>query len=189
MTLRYTNHKGETYYLHKGTGKKGGSQYSFSKKEVGTPVKSIPKGHEICEDPNGRAFLRKIVPKKITQEEVSVVENSIRQYVRLKDYKIDAKGKAITIYLPDHEIEDLRSCFDSLLFVNHSLLDKSLKNILTYSPIIRFILTDQKGRKFRVERAGFLDDNWVLLDDSNDLQKLAQKYCRHLGKDSFHDLI
>lgn len=188
MTLRYTNCKGETYYLHKRTGKKGDS-YFFSKEEVGTPVKSIPKGYEIYEDPNGRVFLRKIVPKKISQEEVSVVENSIRQYSKLKNYKIDVKGKAITIYLPDHEIEDLTNCFDSLVFVNHSLLDKSLKNILTYSPVMRFILSDQKERRFRVERAGFLDDDWVLLDDSNDLLKLAKKYCRHLGKNSFYDLI
>jgi hypothetical protein len=189
MTLRYTNHKGETYYLHKETGKKGGSQYSFSKKEVGTPVKSIPEGYEIYEDPNGRVFLRKIVQLKISKEEVSVVENSIRQYAKLKDYKIDVKGKAITIYLPDHEIDDLRSCFDSLVFIDHSLLDKSLKNILTYSPVMRFILTDQKERNFRVDRAGFLDDDWVLLEGGNNLQKLTKKYCQHLGKDSFYDLV
>ena len=189
MAIQYTNHKGETYYLHEGTGKKRGSQYSFSKKQVGTPVKSIPKGYGIYEDPNGRVFLRKIVPKKILEEELSVIDNSIRKYAKLKNYRIDAKGKAITIYLPDHEIDDLRSCFDSLVFIDHSLLDKSLKNILTYSPVVRFILTDQKRRKFRVERAGFLDDDWALLDDSNDLRKLAQKYCRHLGKDSFYDLI
>jgi hypothetical protein len=91
--------------------------------------------------------------------------------------------------LPDQEIDDLTSCFDSLLFVNRSLLDKPLKNILTYSPMMRFILTDQKGRKFRVERADFLDDDWFLLDGPKDLQNLAQKYCRHLGKDSFHDLV
>jgi hypothetical protein len=103
MTLRYTNYKGETYYLHKGTGKKRGSQYSFSKKEVGAPVKSILKGYEIYEDPNGRVFLRRIVPIKISKEEVSLVENSIQQYARLKDYKIDVKGKAITIYLPDQK--------------------------------------------------------------------------------------
>jgi hypothetical protein len=188
MTVRYTNYKGETYYLRKGTGKKGDS-YSFSKQETGTPVESIPKGYEIYEDPNGRVFLRKIVPKKITQEEVSVVENSIRQHAKLNDYKIDVKGKAITIYLPDQEIEDLRSCFDSLVFVNHSLLDKSLKNLLTYSPVMRFILTDEKERKFQVERAEFLDDDWFLLDGSKDLQKLTKKYCRHLGKDSFYDLL
>jgi hypothetical protein len=166
MTLRYTNHKGETYYLHKGTGKKGGSLYSFWKKEEGAPVKSIPKGYEIYEDPNGRVFLRKIVPKKITQDEVSVVENSIQQYAKVKDYKIDVKGKAIAIYLPDHEIDDLRSCFDSLLLVNHILMDESLKNILTYSPIMRFVLTDEKNRNFRVERAGLVDpdDKWDLLE-------------------------
>jgi hypothetical protein len=192
MKIKYTNYKGETYYLHKGTGKKGSSQYFFSKKEVGPPVKSIPKNYEIYENPNGRVLLRKIVPIKISQEEVSVVENSIQQYAKLKDYKIDIKGKAITIYLPDQEVDDLRSCFDSLLFVNHSLLDnKSLKNILTYFPMMRFILTDKKERKFRVERAGFIDpdDDWSLLEGPNDLQKLAKKYCRHLGKDSFYDLI
>ena len=92
--------------------------------------------------------------------------------------------------MPDQEIDDLKELlrFSSVL-VNHSLLDKSLKNMLTYSPVMRFILTDEKERNFRVERAGFLDDDWVLLDDSNDLQKLAKKYCRHLGKDSFYDLI
>jgi hypothetical protein len=82
-----------------------------------------------------------------------------------------------------------QSPWPSAAGVNHSLLDASLKNILTYSPIMRFILTDEMDRKFQVERAGFLDDDWVLLDDSNDLQKLAKKYCRHLGKDSFYDLI
>ncbi|MBN2245960.1 MAG: hypothetical protein JW755_08950 [Candidatus Aminicenantes bacterium] len=152
-------------------------------------MKSIPEGYEIYENPNGRVFLRKCAPKKITQEEVSIVENSIGQYAKLKDYKIDLKGKAITIYLPDQEIDDLRSWFDSFALVNHSLLDESLKNILTYSPAMRFVLTDQKRRRFEVERVDFLNDGWVLLDDSNDLQKLAKKYCRHLGKDSFYNLI
>lgn len=31
--------------------------------------------------------------------------------------------------------------------------------------------------------------DWFLLDGPKDLQKLAQEYCRHLGKDSFYDLI
>ena len=188
MKIKYTNRKGETYYLHKGKARKRGFQYFFSKNPDDV-LESISQGYEVYEDPNGRVFLSKIAPKKITQEEVSIVENGIRQLAKLRDYKIDVKGKTITIYLPDQEIDDLRSCFDSLVFINHSSLDKSLKNILTYSPVMRFILTDQKERNFRVERAGFLDDDWVLLDGSNDLKKLAQKYCRHLGKDSFYDLL
>lgn len=189
MTVQYTNYKGETYYLHRRTGKKSGSQYSFSKKEAGTPVESIPEGYEIYENPNGRVFLRKTVAKKISEEEVFVVENTIRQYTRLKNYKIGVKGKAMTIYLPDQEIEDLRRLFDSLISVNHPQLDKSLENCLTYSPVMRFVLTDEKEREFRTERAEFLDDDWYLLDASNNLQELAQKYCRHLGKDSFYDLL
>ena len=154
-------------------------------------MESIPEGYEIYEDPNGRVFLRKTVPRKISQEELSAVENSIRKYAKIKDYKIVVKGKAITIYLPDLEIDELRNLFDSFVLVNRSVLDESLKNILSYSPIMRFILTDEKKREFRVERAGFADpaDEWYFLDGGNGLQKLAKKYCQHLGKDSFYDLI
>ncbi len=89
MTFRYTNYKGEVYYLHKGTGKKGGSQYSFSMKKARTPVESVPEGD------------------------------------------------------------------------------------------------------FKMERVDFADsdDKWWLLEDGKGLEKLAKKYCRHLGKDSFYDLI
>jgi hypothetical protein len=189
MTIQYTNHKGETCYLHKGTGKKGSSQYSFSKREKGAAVESIPEGYEIYEDPNGKVFLRKIVPEKITQEEISVVESSIRQYAKPKDYKIEVKGKAITVFLPDQEIEDLRRFFDSSISENQSLLDSFLKKILTYSPVMRFILTDEKERNFHVERAEFVNDDWYFLDGSKNLQKLAKKYCRHLGRDSLYDLL
>jgi hypothetical protein len=189
MKIKYTNYKGETYCLHKGRTKKGSSQYFFSKKDEGEPIEAIPKGYEIYENPNGRVFLRKYAPKMITQEEISIVDDAIRQLTKLENYKIDAKGEAITIYLPDQEIDELRTCLDSFVLVNHSLLNESLKNILTYSPTMRFILTDEKEREFRVERAGFVDDDWVLLDGPNDLQKLARKYCRHLGKDLFYDLI
>ena len=88
MSLRYTNYKGETYYLHKGKTKKGSSQYFFSKKEKSEPTEAIPKGYEIYENPNGRVFLRKCAPKKITREEVSIVENGIRQLANLRIIKL-----------------------------------------------------------------------------------------------------
>ena len=116
MTLRYTNQKGETYYLHKGSRRKGSSRYFFSKKKEGAPAESIPGGYEIYEDPNGKVYLRKVA-QKITQEEVSVVRTLNRQYSKPKDYKIDVKGKAITIYLPDQEIEDLRRSISILQFL------------------------------------------------------------------------
>jgi hypothetical protein len=101
------------------------------------------------------------------------------------------KITTITIYLPDQEVDNLKRCFGSLSLINRSLLNESLKNILTFSPVTRFILTDKKGRTFRVERACFMDteDDWLLLDGPDDLPKLVRKYCRHLGKDSFYDLI
>ena len=63
MKIKYTNRKGETYYLHKGRKKKGGSQFFFSKNSDDV-LESIPQGYEVYEDPNGRVFLSKIAPKK-----------------------------------------------------------------------------------------------------------------------------
>ena len=125
----------------------------------------------------------------MTQEEVSVVENSIRQYSKQKDYKIDVKGKAITIYLPDQEIKDLRRYFDSSISENQSLLDRVPKESFDLFSRNGFILTDKKERNFHVEQAEFLDDDWYFLDGSKDLKQLARKYCRHLGRDSFYELL
>ncbi len=150
---------------------------------------SIPEGYEIYENPNGRVFLRKKVPAKISQKELSTVENIIRRHAKIKNHKLVVKGKIITVYLPDQEIDALRNLLDSFVPVDLTVADKTLNYFLTYSPILRFILTDEKKREFQVERAGFADDEWYLLDGGNNLEKLAKKYCRHLGKDSFYELI
>jgi hypothetical protein len=131
------------------------------------------------------------VPKRISDEEVSIVENGIRQFAAVKHFKIDVKGNTITVYLPDQDFDPLIDEFSALGLGNPSKLREALTKNISYSPMMRFILTEEESGKFVVERMCFLgpDDDWLFLGGPDSLPKLVKKYCQHLGRDSFFELI
>jgi hypothetical protein len=190
MAVEYVNRKGDTYYLHEGKTKKGNPKYFFSKKKDGVLVESIPDGYEIYENPNAGVYLRRIQPKIFADKEISTVEKGVRKYSGLENFKVDVKKNAIVVFLPDQDTDHLKGIFSRFLLPGSSKLDEILTESLTYSPMMRFVLVDKESREFVVERwcfRGSIDD-WIFVDHSNDLAKLVEKYCKHLGKDSFYDL-
>ncbi len=68
------------------------------------------------------------------------------------------------------------------------------KNILTVfvdaQAMLRFVLIDEKERKFSVQRYCFLGsiDDWIDLGESGSLKNLVKTYVKHLGKDSYYEL-
>src|SRR5881392_1410664 len=114
VPITHTNAKGKLYYLHQGTTKTGKPKYHFSMQSEGTLAASIPAGFEIYENPNAQVFLRRIPPKIITDEERQVVEDGMRTYAEVQDYKIDVKGNAIVVYTADQDIETLAGLFQDL---------------------------------------------------------------------------
>jgi len=78
--VKYTNYKGNRYYLYEGVTRKGNSKYWFSKSIEGKMVDDIPEGFEIYEEPNGMVYLRKIQSKLITNEEIEIIKDSIPCY-------------------------------------------------------------------------------------------------------------
>lgn len=190
MAVEYVNRKGDTYYLHEGKTKKGNPKYFFSKRNDGVLVESIPDGYEIYENPNAQVFLRRIQPRILTGKEISTVENGVRKYSGLKNFKVDVRKNKIVVFLPDQDPNLFRTVPHSLP-ISSSQLAQMLTRSLTYSPMMRFVLVDEEDREFIVERwcfRGSIDD-WIFLDTSNDLTGLVKRYCRHLGKDSFYELI
>ncbi len=163
MSVEYTNFKGEKYYLHEGKTKKGNPRYWFSKSNDGTLPKAVPGGYEIYEEPNGMVFLRKIQPQVITDDEINIVNSSIPGKL---DTKVVVQKNMITVYLSEGIFP-------------------------MYMAMMRFILVDQKYREYKAQRYCFKGsiDDWIELDRSDDLQKLANRYCYHLGKESFYDLM
>src|SRR6266436_9947375 len=105
VPITHTNAKGKTYYLHQGRTKTGKPKYYFSMESEGHLAEDIPVGFEIYENPNAQVFLRRIPPKLITDEERQVVEDGMRTYAEVQDYKIDVKGNALVVYTPHQSVE------------------------------------------------------------------------------------
>src|SRR6266516_153352 len=167
VPIIHTNAKGKTYYLHQGTTKTGKPKYYFSMESNGELAESIPAGFEIYENPNAQVFLRRIPPKIITDEERQVVEDGMRKFAEVQDYKIDVKGNAIVVYTADQDIETLVGLFKDVYpepSANTQLMTLLRKEI-HYSPMLQFILEDAQRLTFVTQRYCFRGaiDDWVYI--------------------------
>ncbi len=188
--IEYTNRKGKTYYLHVGKTKRGNPRYHFSMETPGELLKEIPEGYEIYENPNAQVFLRKIQPKEILDEEMAILEKELRAHAKPTKYIIDTKAKVIIIFWTNQSgprIGDLSS------FFGMARMEEFYESHAYFSPIFRFTLVDPQERLFIAERfcfRGSIDDWMHLLDGGPDsLEILATRYVRHLGKESFYELM
>ncbi len=98
MPITYTNRKGKTYILCKGTTKTGKPRYYFSLEPKGEVMEDIPEGYEIRESVNGRVSLAKTRPQLITQKERAAVERAIARHPKARNYRLDVKQKQIFVY-------------------------------------------------------------------------------------------
>jgi len=190
MTVTYTNRKGKPYYLHQGKTKLGNPKYFFALRDEGDLVQDLPVGYEVYENPNGQVFLRKTRPRIITDEEVAIVETGMKQYCRLKYYIIDVRKDAIVINTADQDVDSLSNTLSSLAGGRQRKVDAALKRVLSYSPMLQFVLIDEVKRVFETQRYCFLGsiDDWIVIGSTDTLPKLVKTYVRHLGEESFYDL-
>ena len=190
MSITYTNAKGKTYYLHQGTTKTGKPKYHFSMQGEGTLAESIPVGFEIYENPNAQVFLRRIPPKITTDEERQVVENGMRKYAGVQDCKIDVKGNAIVVYTPNQSVEEFAQLLKGLNpFISETQVRALFARSVQYSPMLQFVLDDEKCRTFTAQRYCFRGaiDDWIDIG-YGPLTTLVKQYVPHLGQDSYFEL-
>jgi hypothetical protein len=188
--IEYTNRKGKTYYLHVGKTKKGNPRYHFAMEAPGELLKEIPEGYETYENPNAQVFLRKIQPKDIFDDEREILERALRAHADPSKYKIDIKGKVLTVFWAD------QSDFGMMMlaaFAGMSQAQEFRDKHMRYSSLLRFTLLDPKQRLFIAERYCFRGsiDSWMhLLGGGPDsLQTLVKRYVSHLGEESFYELM
>ncbi|ENH96861.1 hypothetical protein J416_08729 [Gracilibacillus halophilus YIM-C55.5] len=183
MAVTYTNFRGDEYYLHARTTKKGNYRYYFKKDDPNTEVKAIPEGYEIYEHPNGRVFLTKKTNKKINKDEITIIEQGLEEYSPIRDFKLDVKKESVYVYTYENPVP-----IDEKPAIVEALSDPKYK---TYDVQLCFTLIDREEREFQVERKfyqGEKEDEWMTLDQSTDLTKLVEKYVQHLGQESFYQL-
>ncbi len=209
MPVTYKNRKNQTYYLHQGKTKTGKPKYYFSMRKSGQLGEEIPDGYEIYEHPsNAQVFLRKKQPQLITELEKHLVNKYLKKLKTNRPYIIDIRAETITIFESSHDPDEVSKegyYPDEILkayeWILNSIQQKqpntkpNLQAIINeqayYEAVLRFTLDNKKTRSFTVERYCFLGsiDDWIYLDGPEHLESLAKKYIKHLGQESFFDLI
>jgi len=193
MGIEYTNRKGKKYYLNVGQTKTGKPRYYFSMKIRDQLAEEIPEGFEIYEHPaNAQVFLRKKIPLVISEMEVKLVQNELKKLAGPRLFVADAKGEEIVIYESNENVEDLKDFFASISpFHDTSGIENIIKSQTTYSPIMKFILDDEKKRTFIVNRYCFRGsiDDWIDIGGPMHLKEASKIFLQHLGKESFYDLV
>ncbi len=209
----YTNRKGVTYYVHAQTTKTGKTRYTLKRSSEGA-LDELPKGYEVVENVNARASIRRKRPRQITAEEEAEVRAALERH-GLTDYRFEVKDDCITVFEPDLDPEGMAEAFDPLALggepgetfkrllrdqLGDELVDQyvrqrkdrlqeALREQIRFFPVLRFQLEDAERRLFRVERMTYSGDGgwWPL--QTLPLTKAAKRYVRHLGKESFFELM
>lgn len=198
MPVEYVNRKGDRYYLQSGKTRSGNLRYYFGRKLTGMAVEEVPDGYEIYESPEaGQVYLRKSKPTEISPFEREIVCDGIRRFAELEYFLVEIQQNSLVVYLPatdERAAEDLMGMlgrFGPLSSARRQEAKDWLIRTSTYSKMMRFQLVDRHKRLFTVQRWCFLGsiDQWIYLHGRAPLSELVTKYVRHLGKDSFFELI
>ncbi|QDU97397.1 hypothetical protein [Lignipirellula cremea] len=191
MAITHVNRQGQTYYLHVGVTRTGKPQFYFSKSPEGTLADHLPEEFEIHTLPSGQVTVRRARPRIITDEELQVVERELAQAATgLRGY-VERDGKILTVYAADvgGDMRELLQRFTP--FATRESLEDIVSYSSRYEPVFRFVLSDAKKRRYQAQRYCFRGsiDDWIAIGVAGSLEDLARFFLRHIGKDSYYDLI
>jgi hypothetical protein len=194
-SFQHVNRKGDVYYLQSKVGKSGQTKYSFTRKLSADPVASLPEGYEVREHPDtAQVVIRRYKPSRILPEEKSQLEELIRQHVTGLMFTVDMEDRSLTVYTSDMDADVRLMALRGIAPMDEQTAVRTHHWMLArarYSKMLRFTLTDDDTRLFSAERWCFSGgiDNWILIDGDATLSELAEKYVRHLGQESFFELM
>ncbi len=204
----YTNKRGRIFYVHVVVQSDGRTRYTMRTDRAGA-LSKLPQGFEVRENIHGGVSVRRQRPRTFTELEERALLTAMKR-IRPFAYELDINGKAATVYA---SAED-RKCFLESLDAEFAdgfaeALTKALAkryspelvemfrarrkeqnaNRPRFYPLLRFVIVDQRQRRFAVERVCFSgESSWIRLE-TLPLMAALMKYLPHLGRDSFFELI
>jgi len=187
MSVIYKNAAGKVYYLHAGTTITGKTKYFFSLKSDGDLVPQIPEGFEIYESPNDQVFLRRILPRLISDEEVALVEREVSKLKTVARSRVDRKAEVLSVYVVERQ--SAPPIFGGLGFMSAQLLERLVQS-MPLSAVFQFRLVDQNERLFAPYRycSRSSIDDWISVGEADTLDKVAKHYLKHIGQESYYEL-
>jgi hypothetical protein len=184
----HTNRRGKAYYLHTGPKRGGGIQHYFSTKPAGQLAESIPDGFEVYEAVNGEFYLRRRQPALIQEKELESIRSRLTKPRAGCRYQVEVRGDAIIVH---ESSTDLGFLGELNPLIPRQKLDRLSAQFAHYIPVLRFVLVDTDRRLFAPERYCFRGsvEDWISIGPPEAVAKLAGKYLKHLGQDSFYELF
>ena len=188
--IYYTNRKGKTYYLHASATKIGKIRYVMTR-AAEDALTEFPEGYAITENVNGQVSVGRIRPRSITDTEEDMVKSEL-ETLGLNHYRHELNGACITVYEPVYKVDDLLPTLQKMGISNTSQKETlaEIVNNGPFEPVMRFWLFDEHNRVFEVQRMTYRGEGgWRSLHKFRPLKDLVRKYLKHLGKDTFYDLM
>ncbi len=192
MPFTYINRRGQTYYLHVGQTKTGKPKYTFSRSSEGVLADELPAEYEIRDNISGQVTIRLVRPQLITDQEVRELESAVAEIVPANRFYVDRDEKTLTVYVKAFD----RECADILRhaggpFLDEERLEEYMSRSGRYEHTFRFNLFDAKWRVFQTQRYCYRGsvDAWIDIGGPGFLPDLAETYLKHIGQESYFDLI
>lgn len=200
MQLNHVNRRGQRYYIFQGKTKTGKPKYFASRKatsEKGEPADSLPEAFEVFENPaNATVTVRRRKSERVLPGERELVERLALELSAYSVVQTISDGDQIVIYTPDRDPVAAASALELLFGPEARELSHSIADNVRYSPEMRFTLMDDDSgstskRSWCAERYCYRgsSDGWLPLGTPAPLEQLARTYVRHLGRESFYELI
>ena len=197
MPVTHTNRRGETYHLLQGLTKTGKPKYHVSRKTGPNTVDAIPDGYELFENPvDAIVHVRKIRPTSIIPEELDETKGIIRRVTGKTIFYVLSEGDALVVYWPDRDPEAVSNMLSHIFGASllgsssdASMIDAGAMVVMKTSPVLKFVLGNEKKRTFAAQRMCFRGEGfWLPCSESMALATLVESLSCHLGQESFYEI-
>jgi hypothetical protein len=191
--MKYVNRFGRCYYVFQGTTKTGKPKYFVSCKpesESGIPIDALPDDFELFETPvDARVSIRRRAPVEISDNELQFVKEQVDLAVSNKATLVIRDKRCIVVY--EAEVYKSSSSLGAIFGDQIPEFLRAPKHSGYMSPAFRFKLVSKKYRIFEAQRYCFRGsiDDWISLHREGTLDELCAYYLKHLGKESFYELM
>jgi hypothetical protein len=197
MAFQHRNRRGDVYVLQAGKTRTGKPSYYLGRKLTGAPIEDVPAGYEVYESPRrGQVYLRKELQTCIEPEERTIVADGVRLFSEVSHFSVDFEEDSLVVYVPTMSDDRLNSLVqflagpDALQVPRHRAARDQLVRELEHEKALRFQFCGNQQRLFLVKRwcSRMTEGRWIHLGGPAPLAHLVDRYVKHLGKESFHEL-
>ena len=180
-----------TYHLRRTQTADGKSRYVMKRSPGEGALEAVPDGYEVVENVNGQVSIRRFPRRFISEVEEAAVSAALRKHGR-EDHRFEIKGRRIVIYKPRLDAAEYASRLSQMVApdrreaVERELREEAERR-MSYSPVLRFTLVNEKKRTFHAERMCYLSsiDGWLEIAWWVPLPRALDAFVPHLGQESF----